>query len=387
MPRALLRLVCVLVGAGCAQAAPNLAVLRIGRVDYVRVTDVASRLGLALRWQGLRHVELLDPAGSIELPASGASDGREIRVHGLAVWLGEPVVARSGQAYLSRIDYEQRLVPLLQPRSGAHPAPRPRIIALDPGHGGSDSGAKNPRLGYMEKNFTLDVALRLKKVLETAGYEVVMTRTADLPSNRKLELQDRDIFANVHHADLFLSIHFNAGASDKDVTSHGTEVYTFAPAGQSSTAHWGEKVSDAEPNKEFPVMAPSLRFNSWNVVFAHAMHGELRRRLGTEDRGEKIAHWGALRSLNCPGILVESAFISNDAEGRRVATPAFREEIAETMALGIRDYVGILDSLRPLAPAPDSSPAAPKDGSSERPGATAQPHPPGPVLLPPQRPS
>jgi N-acetylmuramoyl-L-alanine amidase len=378
MSRAALRLLGILLCASGARAAPSLAVLRIGRVDYVRVTDVAARLGLALKWEGLRHVELLDAAGSIELPAPAASDGREIRVHGLAVWLGEPVVARSGQAYLSRIDYEQRLVPLLQPKSGAHPPPRPRIIALDPGHGGSDSGTKNPRLGYMEKNFTLDVALRLKKVLETAGYEVVMTRTADLPLNRKLELVDRDIFANVHRADLFLSIHFNAGASDKDVTSHGTEVYTFAPDGQSSTAHWG-KDADAEPNREFPAMAPSLRFNAWNVVFAHAMHVELHRRLGTEDRGEKIAHWGVLRSLNCPGILVESAFISNDAEGRRVATPAFREEIAEAMALGIRDYVAILDSLRPAAPMPAASPAKPLP-----PAPSAAP---GPVLLPPQRPS
>jgi N-acetylmuramoyl-L-alanine amidase len=382
MPRALLRLVWIFCGVTGAQAASPLAILRIGRVDYVRSTDVAAKLDLRLHWVSGRQLELADAAHRVELPA----DGRDASVDGLRVFLGEPALTRGGQLYLSRIDYERRLLPLLRPKLLGAPPARPRIIAIDPGHGGTDHGTENPRLHLMEKTFTLEVGFRLKKLLEAQGYQVVMTRTNDsrMSNDPKNDLPLRGVYANVRHADLFISIHFNSAAPDTH--TRGTEVFSFAPRTQRSSDSWQTHEDDSEPNPRHPDPSPANRNDGWNVRFAHAVHGELLRALHTEDRGEKLAHLAVLRPLNCPGILVESAFLSNDAEAQRVASPAFQQQIAEAMAAGIRDYAVELDSLRPAVDVLKAAPAAPKGLPSERPGATAQPYP-AQRLQQPKRPS
>jgi N-acetylmuramoyl-L-alanine amidase len=390
MPRALSRLVWFVFGAACAQAATPLAILRIGRVDYVRSTDVAAKLDLRLHWVSGRQLELADSAHRVELPA----DGRDASVDGLRVFLGEPALTRGGQLYLGRIDYERRLLPLLRPRLLGDPPARPRIIAIDPGHGGTDHGTENPRLHLMEKTFTLDVAFRLKKLLEAQGFQVVMTRTNDtrMSNDPKTDLPLRGVFANGRHADLFISIHFNSAAPD--ARTRGTEVFSFAPRTQRSSDSWQKHEDDSEPNPLHPEPSPANRSDDWNVIFAHAIHAELLRGLRTEDRGEKLAHFGVLRLLNCPGILVESAFLSNDAEAERVATPAFRQQIAEGMLAGIRDYAAELDALRPSVDVLKAAPAAqaaPKGAPGERPGGAAQPYPvpvhPAQGLQQPQRPN
>ena len=73
--------------------------------------------------------------------------------------------------------------------------------------------------------------------------------------------------------------------------------------------------------------------------------------LKTPDRGYKHARQAVLRLLDCPGALVECAYLSNDAEARRVATPEYREQIAESLAAGVQNYAAVRTSLRP-APAP-----------------------------------
>jgi N-acetylmuramoyl-L-alanine amidase len=372
MSRALLRLACVLFGASCAQAASPLAVLRMGRVDYVRATDVAERLNLRLRWISAHQLEMADSAHRVELP----SEGRAATIDGMVVYLGNPTATRGGGLFLSKVDYERRLIPLVRPQLGGPPPARPRIIALDPGHGGSDHGTENPRLHMMEKTFTIDVGLRLRKLLESEGYQVVMTRTGDSRfSNYPLvDLPMRSQFANLKHADLFISIHFNA-TPPPDKRTRGTEVFSFAPRSQRSSDSWGRNEDDSEPNQQYPEPAPANRNDTWNVVLANVVQHELLHTLHTEDIGEKIAHWLVLRGLNCPGILVESAFISNDEEAGRVATPAFRQQIAEALAAGIRDYSAELDSLRPSLPAAASQPAAQPSVSPQR------------ALMPPQRPS
>lgn len=359
VPAALALLAALLAGAsGLRAAAPTrpgapvrvaqLATLRIDGRDYVRATEVAQWLRMRYRWEAAdRTLVLFDGVHRIDFTPNSRFEGREILVDGLAVFLGDPVYLRSGQLYLSRIDLDHRLVPLVRPSWGGPPPPRPRLIVLDPGHGGDDSGAQNTRVHVMEKTETLDTARRLKRLLEADGYEVVMTRTGDykLDHDHETDLRLRGEVAVARHADLFLSIHFNSVAPD--ARTHGTEVYIFCPAHQRSSDSWGRHEDDSEPNREYPEPSPINRLDHWNVVFAHAMHRELLRELGTEDRGEKLRHLGVLRGLNCPGILVESAFLSNDAEAMRVATPAFRERVAEGLLAGIRAYAAELESLRP----------------------------------------
>lgn len=341
---------------------PKLATgLRITNVVYVSATDLAIWLGYKGAWTDpLHQLTLTDksnPARQTELNV----DSRETAVNGLRVFLGDKILLRNGHLYVSRTDAERALAPLLRPGLCGAPPPAPKIIVLDPGHGGYDPGTENKALGLKEKILTLDVAQRLKKLLEAAGYKVVLTRTGDesLAGNKAVDLALRPNLANRAHADLFIGIHFNAAKK----STRGTEVFTYAPRAQHATDWWGQPGHDdaALETKEQPVN----RFDPWSAALAAALHQQLLHTLKTEDRGKKIAHWAVLKTLNCPGVLVEPAIINNDADARRVALPVFRQQIAEALAAGVRDYVATLDSLRP-GPQPVSATPAPPAPSISR---------------------
>lgn len=325
-------------------AAP--AVTPVGGVSYVSVEDAADRLGL--------RVVRLAPEPAIILkdgvrPVARLADhSREIDLRGLRVFLGDPVVARSGAFFVSRTDYEDRLLPSLRPGLCGPPPREPHVIVLDPGHGGTDQGATNLPRGAVEKACTLDVALRLRKELEAAGYAVVLTRDADYD----LPKAARSDVANRAKADLFISIHFNSLFPNTKTT--GVEVLCFPPSAQRSADSWSPGGKDNAEKKPAPVNA----FDAWNGVLAEALHRRILDALHAGDRGEKLEHLGVLRGLNCPGVLVEPAFISSDVEGARLATPAFRAAIAEALFAGIQDYAARIKELRP---APVPPPAGPLD--------------------------
>jgi N-acetylmuramoyl-L-alanine amidase len=301
---------------------------KFGALEYVSLPEVAARLGLQIAWiQRGRKVTLTGPTGRAELE----NDTREITVGNLRVFLGDPVLDARGELYVSRIDFERCLTPLLRPGQGAPTLPPPRTIVLDPGHGGRDNGTS-----AKEKIFTLDVAQRAKKLLEAAGHRVVLTREADV----FLDLPQRGAIANAQRADLFASIHFNA--LPNDTKTSGVEIFTFAPQFQRSTNSWSVRaVDDAE--KEATAVN---RYDHWSVVFAQALQRRFVTELGTFDRGKKLAHWGVLRGLNCPGVLIECGFLTSGAEARKIATPAYRQKLAEALAAGIRDYAATVEASR-----------------------------------------
>ena len=213
-----------------------------------------------------------------------------------------------------------------------------------------------------------------------------MTRTDDhaVGPTKEVDLPRRGEIAVLAHADLFVSIHFNSAPAPlhsnlpPDPRPHGTEIYIFPPQHQNSTESAQGHGDDREPSKEHPGPSSANLYDAWSVIFAHALHRELHRELATEDRGEKLAHWAVLRPLGCPGVLIESAFLSNDADARRAATPAFRQQIAEAVCAGIKAYAAVVDALHP--PVPAAAPPPPAAGS-----APAAPAP--KTLVPPQRPS
>lgn len=361
---ALLGFLLLLAAARAGEVRRPVPVVKIGGRDYVRITDVAVRLKLSLHLYDLgRRAVLTDANHRIELTAGGRYGGLEAIFDGLEIFLGDPVVARAGGFFVSQIDLEHRLVPLLHPTWGGPPPAPPHVIVIDPGHGGDDSGFENRRLGLKEKTFTLDTAFRLKRLLEARGYRVILTRTSDakLDRDHDTDLRRRGEVAVLAHADLFISIHFNSGAPDP--RPKGTEVYTFCPEHQSSTESSLARRDDSEPNRAFPYASPVNRFDFWSAIFAHAVHESLIAGLHTEDRGEKLRHLGVLRPLTCPGILVESAFLSNDAEAHRIATPAFRDQIAQAMAAGIDRYAREMEALRPRLAAAPPAPSAPAPAS------------------------
>jgi N-acetylmuramoyl-L-alanine amidase len=291
-------------------------------VSYVKIETVAERFSLEVSWlEPQRRLLLKNSARRVEIEAGS----RDMRVDGLRVFLGEPARLVEGKIQVSRIDAERLLAGLLGPVGEGRPL---RVVAIDPGHGGPDTGTQNSALGLQEKIFALDVSVRLKRVLESAGYRVVMTRETDIDVGKGA----RAIIANQANAELFISVHFNSVLND--AKTKGAEVFTFAPQFQRSTNAWGP----GQPDDTEALPAPVNRFDAPSVACAHAIHGALLKTLQAEDRGQKIAHWAALRALNCPGVLVEAGFLSNESEGKKIATPEYRQQIAEAIADGVKAY-------------------------------------------------
>ena len=306
---------------------------RFGRTEYVSLAAAAPRLGARLSsLEAGRKLELKGAGGRAEIDV----ESREITVNGLRVFLGDPVVANGGEAYVSRVDYERCLMPLLRPGHGQAPRAAPRVIVLDPGHGGSDPGKINDRLGISEKTLTLDVARRAKRLLESDGYRVVLTREDD----SFVALPQRAAVARAANAEVFVSIHFNA--LPRDNRTSGVEVYTFAPRFQRSTNAWG--AGERDDTEDYA--SPANRHDHWSVVLAHTLHRRFVGDLKSADRGKKLMHLAVLRPLDCPGVLVECGFLSSDAEARKISTPGHRQQLAVAIAAGVRDYAGTVARVR-----------------------------------------
>jgi len=332
-------LAALLLGGAVAAAAAPISALRLGGADYVSLYDMCGRLGL----------KFVDSANGRAVTVRNgahtgvfAADNREMILDGVRLLLGSPAVARGGHFYVGRLDYERRLLGIFRPDL-APPAPRrPRVIVLDPGHGGVDPGTQNPRYHAQEKVFTLDVAFRLEKLLLAAGYRVILTRRTDF----KVPLPERPAIAERANADLFVSIHFDSAPGN----THGSEIFAYVPAGLR-----GSDFQTVPPRSE---TQPGNRLDDWNAILAHTLFRHLPASWGTFDHGEKIGDLAVLRTATCPAVLVEPAFLSNDAEVLRVETPAFRQQIAEALASGIRAYTALVDSLQPRPSAPPLPPTA-----------------------------
>ena len=336
---------------------PLRASIRVNGSEYVSLTEEAARVGYSTEW--------LVPGKRIALSGHGhraefEGGSREASVDGLRMFLGDPAASRGGEVYVSRIDFYRRLLGILRPSLWGPPPPRPRIIALDPGHGGMDHGTENRRLGIMEKTCTLAVALKLKPLLEERGYSVILTRGKMRDDEPKVPLATLAAIAIAARADLFVSIHFNSLEENPKV--QGTEVYMFPPQNQYSTVFWTnnhrpEDIRDA---------SPANRWDPWNAVLSHAMHHAVIADLKNPDRGEKLEHLGVLRPLPVPGVLVEAGFISNDEEATKLASSSYQDRVARALARGIDEYVAVIDSLQPAAAQPRPAVPATQVPSSQR---------------------
>ncbi len=349
-----------------ATAGSDLPGIRNNGIDYVSLEDGASLLGLRLERLVPSSTAMLKDGAKPE--AKLVEHSRETDVLGLRVFLGDPVIERGGKFYMSRSDFEYHLVPRLRPDlCGAAPRP-PHVIVVDAGHGGVDHGTENPNLHSMEKTYTLDVALRLRRLLEAAGYKVMMIRETDVT----IPKESRAAIADKWAPDLFVSVHFNSLFPNTRTT--GVEVMEFPSRNQRSTDSWSPGKRDDSESGEAPINT----YAPWNTVLGSILHRHLLETLHTGDRGEKFEHLAVLRGLICPGVLVEPAFLSSDSEGGRLATPAFRDTIAAAIFDGIQDYS---DELRRLAPPAVAAPPAAK-GPALSPGPAPQAAPRAPPTRP-----
>lgn len=183
-----------------------------------------------------------------------------------------------------------------------------KTVVIDPGHGGGDYGAINPNTGLVEKDVTLDIALRLQDILLKNGWNAILTRSTDrdvsyLGSSDFEELQARVDVANNVNADLFISIHCDASTKSN---VRGTTSFYYGDKGK---------------------------------ALAMSLQQSIAGRLGTANRGIKSADYFVLKHTTMPATLAEIAFISNIDDAKLLATPSFRQDTAEALYEGICQYV------------------------------------------------
>ena len=184
---------------------------------------------------------------------------------------------------------------------------------------GSDGGTQGTPQ-QLEKHYTLDWALRLGRLLAARGWTVYLTRTNDV----FLSLADRVGFAERTQAALFLSLHFNSGLPNKELA--GLETYCLTPAGVPSSL---VRNYEDDPRQIYPNNA----FDDQNLQFALGLHRALLQAVGAPDRGVRRARFmGVLRAQSRPAVLIEAGYLTNPAEARKIATPAYRQTLAEAAA-------------------------------------------------------
>jgi N-acetylmuramoyl-L-alanine amidase len=220
----------------------------------------------------------------------------------------------------------------------------PLTIVLDPGHGGHDTGAIGPS-GLMEKDVVLDLALRLRRLLQQRlGVRVLMTRTEDV----FVSLPERSAFANRVKADFLVSLHVNA-ANKRGAVGFETFYFTREPSDNDARASTQRENLVIENNGSTGKDLESLlkttladmavtRDMKESSNLAERILAALEKILRVENRGVKSGPFYVLATAAMPAVLVESAFITNPREERKLQREEYREQLARALFDGIAAY-------------------------------------------------
>lgn len=254
-------------------------------------------------------------------------------------------------------------VPVKAARSSAGPArpvrllkPAPgkeRVIVIDAGHGGKDTGAVGPN-GTYEKDVVLAIARKLERLIRAEpGMRAVMVRNGD----QFIDLRERAERARKVKADLFISLHADAYVSN-DVK--GSSVFTLSEHGASSeAARWladrenAALVGGVHLKGKDKILASVLLDLSQTATLeasnraAAKILGELKKDFHLHHRDVQKAGFAVLKSPDVPSVLVETAFISNPEEERNLRNPKHQDRVARAIFDGVRNYFA---EIRPMVP-------------------------------------
>jgi len=290
--------------------------------DYVRVDDWARGRDLQVRWNDADHtIQLSNRFARLAFSTDPHQDGRHVEINGVNVWLAFPILSQNGHAYVSDLDVSYTLNPVLSPPQNP-PGLRIKSICLDPGHGGRDPGFVVAR--SQEKKLTLLLAREVQDQLTKAGFNVFLTRNSDT----YVDLAERPAIAHRRNADLFVSLHFNAVEDGRDEVK-GVQVFSCTPPGATSSNAGGEGDTRAVTGN---------RQGARSMLLAYEMQRAFLDNLSIEDRGVKRARYAVLRDAAMPAILIEGGFLSHPVEGKKIADPAYRKQMAKAVVEGILAY-------------------------------------------------
>ncbi len=213
-------------------------------------------------------------------------------------------------------------------------------VVIDAGHGGHDPGAQAN--GVTESELVLDVALRLRKLLEKqTGIDVTMTRDTDV----FVPLEERTAIANREAADLFLSIHANASRNPR---ARGIETYflNFATNPEAEAVAARENSASGRTMHNLPDIVKAIALNNKideSRDFAAAVQAAMTQRLAqrnkqVKDLGVKQAPFVVLIGAGMPSVLAEISFVTNRQEGQLLRSGAYRQQIAQALMDAVLRY-------------------------------------------------
>src|SRR5207237_177741 len=300
-------------------AASDWEIIKVSGHDYLSVDNISRFYGFPAGVAAAGEKSQLD---AVKNPLEFVSGSREAMINGARSWLCFPLIEQDGKYLVSRTDVAKPIEPVVRP----HRVPdvgKVETVVLDPGHGGHDKGQVN-RLGY-EKDFALDVARKLRPLLQAKGLRVIMTREGDY----FVPLEVRAQIANATRNSIFVSIHFNGTNDDPSAT--GFEIFSFTPRGAPST-------SDNAAAPSSLSMQPGSEVDAQSMALSVCIYHSLLGHIPEFDRGIKRARFAVLRLTRVPAVLVEGGFLTERGECRLIAQKDWRAKLAQAIGVGIENY-------------------------------------------------
>ena len=219
-----------------------------------------------------------------------------------------------------------------------------KVVVLDPGHGGKDPGAIGRSFRTYEKNITLSMGKELKRMLETKGYKVYMTRSTDIfiPLRRRVQI------ARQYHADLFISIHADSTVNRK---AQGFSIYTLSETASDKEAEAlaeRENKADIIDGMDFSDNSPEINdvlislsqndCRNKSSKFATYVVNEVKRNVKLVNNAHKFAGFAVLKAPDVPSVLLEMGYLSNYTEEKQLRQPAYRKKLAQYMVKAVDRY-------------------------------------------------
>jgi N-acetylmuramoyl-L-alanine amidase len=340
----ILFLLAVLFIAGCAgvPVKEGLPTYSLNGTTYLSLVSLCDSRKIDFEYDTFTRTANLSKAGHhISLMAGDTL----VLVDGSPLHLKNPVDIYQGVLVVPYKFREQVLDVLFKqaPTSRVTPTmPKIRNIVIDAGHGGGDPGAIG-KAGLRERDVTLDIAKRLASLLRSSGYNVIMTRSADIfvPLARRVQI------ANNSKADLFISIHANA---NRVRSLSGFEVYHIS----GGINDYRRALSAAEKEtlnfSSDCISHPSLNLKTmlWDMIYtsnrgqslelARDICHSIDNNLNTRVIGIKGANFYVLKSISMPGLLVEIGFLSNSNEERMIRNSSYRQQVASAIREAVDAY-------------------------------------------------
>ena len=294
-------------------------IIKVSGHDYLTVENISRFYGLPAGVVAQGEKMRFE---TVKNPLEFVSGSREAMINGARSWLCFPLIEQEGKYLVSRTDVAKTIEPLVRPQRVSNVG-NVQTVVLDPGHGGYDKGQVS-RYGN-EKDFALDVARKLRPLLQAKGLRVIMTREGDY----FVPLEVRAKIANAARNSIFVSIHFNATSDNPNAT--GFEIFSFTPRGAPST-------SDTALTSTSYSMQPGSTIDAQSMALSACIYHSVLGHIPEYDRGIKRARFAVLRLTKVPAVLIEGGFLTERGECKLIANKDWRGKLAGAIGMGIENY-------------------------------------------------